>query len=109
LICGVATLTPLDAAASKLLANSDRWRDDSVLSRDLIDLAMMTPSRALLRQAIAKAQGAYGAAIETDLCKAIQNLRERPHRLDRCMQAMRMTTVAKAVLWKRIKALELRN
>jgi hypothetical protein len=106
LLCGVATLTPLDAAASKLLANSDRWRDDATLSRDLIDLAMMAPPKALLRQAIVKAQGAYGASIEADLRKAIQALRERPHRLDRCMQAMRMTTVPKALLWKRIKALE---
>ncbi len=106
LVCGVATLTPLDAAASKLLANSDRWRDDAVLSRDLIDLAMMTPPKALLRQAIVKAQGAYGASIEADLRGAIQVLRERPHRLDHCMQAMRMTTVPKALLWKRIKALE---
>jgi hypothetical protein len=106
LLCGVATLTPLDAAASKLLANSDRWRDDAALSRDLIDLAMMAPPKALLRQAIVKAQGAYGASIEADLRKAIQALRERPHRLDRCMQAMRMTTVPKALLWKRIKALE---
>jgi hypothetical protein len=106
LLCGVATLTPLDAAASKLLANSDRWRDDAALSRDLIDLAMMQPGKALLRQAIAKAEGAYGASIEADLRKAIQHLRQRPHRLDHCMQAMRMTTVPKALLWKRIKALE---
>ena len=106
LVCGVATLTPLDAAASKLLAKSDRWRDDAVLSRDLIDLAMMAPQKALLRQAIAKAEGAYGASIEADLRQAIQALRERPHRLDHCMQAMRMTTVPKALLWKRIKALE---
>jgi hypothetical protein len=105
LVCGVATLTPLDAAASKLLANSDRWRDDAMLSRDLIDLAMMTPSAALLREAIAKAQGAYGSSIETDLRAAIQDLRERPHRLDHCMQAMRMSTVPKALLWKRIKSL----
>ena len=106
LLCGVATLTPLDAAASKLLANSDRWRDDATLSRDLIDLAMMAPPKALLRRAIAKAQGAYGASIEADLRKAIQDLRERPHRLDHCMQAMRITTLPKALLWKRIKALE---
>ena len=106
LLCGVATLTPLDAATSKLLANSDRWRDDAVLSRDLIDLAMMAPPKTLLRQAIAKAQGAYGASVEADLRKAIQNLRERPHRLDHCMQVMRMTTLPKALLWKRIKALE---
>jgi hypothetical protein len=107
LVCGVATLTPLDAAASKLLANSDRWRDDAVLSRDLIDLAMMAPPKTLLRQAIDKAEGAYGAGIEADLRQAIQALRERPHRLDHCMHAMRMTTVPKALLWKRIKALEL--
>jgi hypothetical protein len=106
LLCGVATLSPLDMATGKLLANSDRWRDDSVLSRDLIDLAMMLPSKALLREAIAKAEGAYGAAIVADLRKAIQYLRERPHRLDQCMQAMRITTVPKALLWKRIKALE---
>lgn len=106
LVCGLASLTRLDAAASKLLANADRWRDDAVLSRDLIDLAMMLPTKALLRQAIDKASGAYGASIETDLRKAIQDLRERPHRLDHCMQAMSMTTVPKALLWKRIKALE---
>lgn len=106
LLCGVATLTPLDMATSKLLANSDRWRDDSVLCRDLIDLAMMMPGKALLSEAIVKAEGAYGAAVVNDLRNAIQNLREHPHRLDRCMQAMRMTTVPKALLWKRIKLLE---
>ncbi len=104
-LCGVATLTPLDMATSKLLANSDRWRDDAVLSRDLIDLAMMAPPKKLLQQAIAKAKGAYGDGVEADLAKAIQDLRERPHRLDHCMQAMRMNTVSKAVLWTRIRAL----
>ena len=66
---------------------------------------MMAPPRKLLRLAVDKAKGAYGASIEDDLAKAVQELRERPHRLDRCMQAMRMTTVSKAVLWTRIKAL----
>ncbi len=37
-LCGVAALAPLDMAASKLLAHCHRWRDDAVLSRDLIDL-----------------------------------------------------------------------
>lgn len=104
-VCGVATLTPLDMAASKLLANADRWRDDAVFSRDLIDLAMLAPSKPLLKLAIAKAKQAYGDSIEQDLSKAIQALRDRPHRLDQCMQAMRMTTLPKALLWKRIKAL----
>ena len=104
-ICGVATLTPLDLAASKLLANSDRWADDAVFSRDLIDLAMMAPPKKLLKAAIEKARGAYGDSIENDLGKAIDALRARPHRLDQCMEAMQMRGVPKALLWKRIKAL----
>jgi len=104
-ICGIATLTPLDLAASKLLANSDRWADDAVFSRDLIDLAMMAPPKKLLKAAIEKARGAYGDSIENDLGKAIDALRARPHRLDRCMEAMQMRSVPKALLWKRIKAL----
>jgi hypothetical protein len=103
--CGLATLTQLDMATSKLLANSDRWRDDAVMSRDLIDLAMMAPLKALMRHAMAKAQGAYGESVAADLASAVEDLRARPHRLDQCMQAMAMTTVSKAALWARIKAL----
>ena len=88
-ICGVAALTPLDMVTSKLLANSDRWRDDAVFGRDLIDLAMMAPPKTLLRTAIDKAAGAYGASVETDLANAVDDLRRRPHRLDQCMRAMR--------------------
>jgi hypothetical protein len=77
LVCGVATLTPLDMAASKLLANSDRWGDDAVMSRDLIDLAMMQPGAPLFRQALAKAKTAYGKSVAADLDKAIEALRAR--------------------------------
>jgi hypothetical protein len=105
-LCGVPTLTPLDMAASKLLANSDRWADDAVYSRDLIDLAMMQPGRALLRRAIAKAAGAYGDSIEADLTKAIIRLRERPHRLEVCRTALRMDAVSAAALWARIRRLQ---
>jgi hypothetical protein len=108
-VCGVATLTPLDLAASKLLANSDRWADDAVFSRDLIDLAMMAPPRTLLKQAIAKAAQAYGGSIEADLAKAIDRLRERPDRLDQCRRALQMEAVPKALLWERIKALRPRQ
>jgi Nucleotidyl transferase AbiEii toxin, Type IV TA system len=103
-VCGVATLTPLDMAASKLLANSDRWADDSVFSRDLIDLAMMQPKGKLMKQAIEKAQGAYGDSIQHDLAKAIAQLLTREGRLERCMAAMQIT-LPKALLWQRIKAL----
>lgn len=108
-ICGVATLTPLDLAATKLLANSDRWADDSVFSRDLIDLAMLEPSRAILARAIGKAALAYGESIERDLGRAIQRLKERPGRLDECMSALKMEGVPKALLWKRIRGLRQRK
>ncbi|MEW6706055.1 MAG: nucleotidyl transferase AbiEii/AbiGii toxin family protein [Pseudomonadota bacterium] len=108
-VCGIATLTPLDMAASKLLANADRWADDAVFSRDLIDLAMMAPPRALLQQAIAKATDAYGDSIERDLARAIEHLRERPQRLERCRQALQMSGVPAALLWQRIRALQPRR
>ena len=101
---GVATLQPLDLAASKLLANSDRWADDGVFSRDLIDLAMMKPSLALLRKSLAKAEGAYGQAVRRDLDRAIERMRARTGWLERCLQAMAMT-LPPAVAWQRIRAL----
>lgn len=73
----IATLTPLDMVASKLLANSDRWADDSVFSRDLIDLA-----------------------------RAADALLRRPDRMERCMAMLQMTpSVPPALLRQRIKAL----
>jgi hypothetical protein len=104
-VCGVSTLTPLDMVTTKLLANADRWRDDAVFSRDLIDLAMMAPPPGLMQQALRKAQTAYGDSVALCLTKAIEDLRMRPHRLDQCMRAMAMTTLSKAALWARIRAL----
>lgn len=102
-ICGIYTLTPLDLAAGKFLANADRWADDSVHSRDLIDLAMMEGSAALLRQACAKAEGAYGSSIRASLGKAVDALHGRRHRLEQCMAALGMRGVSKAQLWQRIR------
>jgi hypothetical protein len=103
-LCGVPTLTLLDMAASKLLANSDRWPDDGVFSRDLIDLAMMKPSLALLRDAVAKAEGVYGDAVRRDLQRAIERMRERTGWLEHCMLVMGMAGT-QAQLWQRIRAL----
>lgn len=103
-VCGVATLTPLDMLTSKLLANSDRWNDDGVFNRDVIDLAMMTPTLSMLRKAVAKAEQAYGQSICEDLDKAISRLHTRHDWMDRCMRAMAMN-IPKAVLWKRVRAL----
>lgn len=103
-ICGISTLTSLDLVTSKLLANSDRWGDDGVFNRDVIDLAMMQPKLPLLRQAIAKAEAAYGNAIRADLEKAIDRLQHRQGWLERCMQVMAMT-LPKALVWQRVRAL----
>jgi hypothetical protein len=105
-VCGVKTLSTLDLATSKLLANSDRWADDAVFSRDLIDLAMMVPPNLLLEAAKDKAAGAYGASIEADLAKAIERLHERSGRLDACRLALKMNTVPTVQLWQRIRALK---
>jgi hypothetical protein len=105
-VCGVPSLSMLDMATCKLLANSDRWNDDSVFSRDVIDLAMMKPSHQLLKEAIEKAQGAYGDAIQNDLKKAITRLKTRESWLDRCMTAMSMTA-PKALIWQNLKNIQI--
>lgn len=104
LLCGVGTLTALDLAASKLLANADRQADDGVFSRDVIDLAMMNLTLPQLRAALEKATEAYGAAITKDLAKAIDRLQNRQGWLERCMQVMAMN-MPKAVLWQKIRRL----
>ena len=103
-LCGVSTLTWLDLAASKLLANSDRQADDGVFSRDVIDLAMMGLPLPTLRAARDKAAQAYGASVTRDLGKAIDRLQNRTGWLERCIQAMAMQ-LPKAVLWQKVRAL----
>jgi hypothetical protein len=65
---------------------------------------MMNPSLHLLRQAVAKAETAYGDAIRRDLDQAIQHLQDRHGRLERCIEALAMT-LPKAVVWKNLRAL----
>lgn len=104
-VCGVRTLTPLDMAAGKLLANADRWADDAVQSRDLIDLAMLPVPTQCLRAARVKAEGAYGGAVMQSLHAAIEHLRKRPRRLDQCMAGLSMGGITPAQLWQAIRRL----
>jgi hypothetical protein len=109
-IAGIATLTPLDMATGKLLANldcgADRWADDSTNSRDLIDLAMMVAPRALLKRAAAKAATAYGDSVQAALSKSLAAVLTRERWLERCMKALGMQCVPEALLRKRLKALQ---
>lgn len=103
-VCGIATLSPLDMVASKLLANSDRCFDNGTFNRDIIDLAMMRPPKSLLKSAIAKAEAAYGNAIHRDLEAAIDRMNNKDGWMERCMSAMAMD-IPKAVLWKHVRRL----
>jgi hypothetical protein len=102
-VCGIQTLAPIDLAAEKLLANADRWADDSVYSRDLIDLAMMRADRRLLESACAKAEGAYGQSVRSSLSQAVDALETRRGRLEECMTALSIDGVTRAQLWQAIR------
>ena len=100
-IAGVATLTRLDLAASKLLANSDRGLDMGVHCHDVIDLAMLNLSKTEFFEAATKSKGAYGEPILKDLAKVIGRLGEANGLLERCMKAMDIS-VPRALLWQNI-------
>lgn len=104
-VCGITTLTAVDMAAEKLLANSDRWRDDSVFSRDLIDLAMIDLPLKLGSQALSKAEQAYGSSVRDDLYKAIERMELHPDWLERCRKMLAISFPS-AVLWKHIRTLK---
>lgn len=104
-ICGVTTLSVLDLVASKILANSDRWADEGVFSRDLLDLAMMTVSKKMFYTALEKAQKAYGKSSAQDLKKAIQKIKQNPDYLTRCCQVLAMSP-SPVEVWQKIKRIE---
>ena len=104
-ILGVASLTRLDMAASKLLANSDRGLDMGMHCRDVIDLAMLSLSKAEFAEAAIKGEAAYGEAIFKDLAKVIDMLSEANGLLERCMKAMDVS-VPRAFLWQNISKLK---
>lgn len=89
-ICGIWTLRAADRVATQLMANADRWADDSAISRDLIDLAMQSDSGVLPRDGIQKAQRAYGDSIADCFNKSRQSLLSREGRLKVCMKNLGM-------------------
>ena len=97
----------VDLTATKLMANADRWADDAVMSRDLIDLAMLAgQDGSLSAEAAAKARKAYGSSIDLAFAKARQHLLDRPQRLKICRRALGMT-MRETALRRRIVRLEL--
>lgn len=72
--------------------------DSAVMSRDLIDLAMMTRTGTRPRSAVDKAERAYGTSIASAFMKAKALVRDNPTRLKACMKAMGMTVPERALL-----------
>jgi hypothetical protein len=104
LISGICTLSDVDMAASKLLANVDRWSDAGVYSRDVIDLAMLGLSKKDSSQAFAKAESAYGTAVKRDALQAVEMLKSRPDRLAACLAALAVD-IPQALMLARLKRL----
>ncbi len=91
-ICGVWSLAMQDKVATKLMANSDRWADASVMSRDIIDLTMLAdPAGTLDSLGVAKALRAYGPSVLADLKKARAHLLDHKSRLRECMKSLGMS------------------
>lgn len=68
----VSCLSRVDCYVIKILANSDRWPDRQMLSRDLIDLAAMRVHWGPIPElAWHKAEAAYKSAARSDLRKAL--------------------------------------
>jgi len=97
---GIASLTEVDLVATKLLANSDRFSDDGTFNRDAIDLAFMEINKISKSRGYQKALSAYGADVERNLIKAIDNLQSNPDWLDRCMNFMEIEEPRCVVLKK---------
>ena len=72
----IPCLSVIDCFTCKLLANSDRSMDDSIESRDLIDLAVLRLQSSIPQLAIEKAEQAY--EVIRPLRAAIKRFQTRP-------------------------------
>ncbi|HEX6900406.1 MAG TPA: nucleotidyl transferase AbiEii/AbiGii toxin family protein [Thermoanaerobaculia bacterium] len=85
----VDCLSLTDCQAEKLLANSDRWADRQVLSRDLIDLgALRSRCGPVPEVAWAKAENAYKKVIREDLLKALDAFNVDTLHQRRCFEGL---------------------
>lgn len=86
----VPALDARSCFAEKFLANADRWNDESVLGRDIIDLSFMVArwGREPLHEGLALASAAYGRAARSSAHRAATKLLERPAWRRRCVAAL---------------------
>ena len=84
----VPCLSLNDCFTSKLLANSDRYLDNSVEARDLIDLAVLRLHSPIPSTAINKAENAY--EVMRPLKEAVQSFQDRPEFRDKCFVGLQI-------------------
>lgn len=98
----VPCLSLNDCFTSKLLSNSDRYMDDSVEARDLIDLAVLRLQSPIPQSSIDKAEKAY--EVIRPLKRAIERFQERPDYRQKCFLGLQ---VDKAQISKIIDGVDL--
>lgn len=84
----IACLSLNDCFTSKLLSNSDRYMDNSVEARDLIDLAVLRLQSSIPQEAIEKAEKAY--EVMRPLKVAVQRFQERADHRESCFSGLRI-------------------
>lgn len=88
-----------DCYAEKLLANSDRWADRQVLSRDLIDLAALRAGIGPIPESCwDRVRAAYRSAPEDDLRKALVELEKDPTRQRSCFEGLQVGSRREEIL-----------
>ena len=90
---GVPCLSRVSCFAEKFLANDDRWGDEAVLSRDVIDLAFMIEGwgNTTALEGCVAARSAYGDSVEASARAAARKLIEEKVYLKKCIAGLRVT------------------
>ena len=84
----VPCLSLNDCFTSKLLANSDRYIDSSIKSRDLIDLAVLRLQFSIPQSAIEKAERAY--EVMRPLKRAVELFQSRHEYRQKCYEVLQI-------------------
>lgn len=90
-ICGVDTLSEVDLATEKIMANSDRFIDTSTFQRDIIDLAFLEIPNFRTSEAFQKGMAAYGERGVKDLDRSLEKLLTDGRWLDTCLTALQIS------------------
>ncbi len=80
-----------DCFTSKLLANSDRYLDDSIEARDLIDLAVLRLKSSIPHKSIEKAEKAY--EVMRPLKKAVERFQQDSNYRLKCFEGLKINQI----------------